>query len=478
MRDMQPMSVGNELSQEKVDVNSGLVTDATSLKNGIWPQSVALWMVAFYMALFIIRPWEQLFPSWQAFYPERLYSICMIIVVFLSPKKQFRLTWQTVTILIFFASIAITGVFAYIPALTWDTLYVYFSVVVFYFIILLVIRTQYELVFIVLSYIVIMCVYLGKSQWEFFVNGQHRYDMGVVRMVGIENTFGGPNDLAMSVVASLPFALLLWKYKTEITTTWPLVWQTRCRRGLMLYGFLAVSTIVLTNSRSGLVGFLLYVAILMFSGKGVGRKIKYIVIGILVLSLLWLIVPEENKGRIRTIWDPEDGPANAQESAEGRVLGFKAGVEMFNRYPMTGVGAGNFVVYRVQNLDGIPLQAHNLEGQVLGEMGLLGAGVFLMMVGATFSNCWHINRLSKNQNNAVALLFRDFARACSVSLLLLIFLGTFGHNLYRFNWLWIAAFGVLARQMQQEYIALEADSTKGHLVHTGSGDNVHIGTYP
>lgn len=465
-------------SQNENDSTNSLIEDATFLKNGMWPKSYTLWMAAFYMALYIIRPWERLFPSWQAFYPERTYAICMISVVFFSGKMQFRLTWQSVTVVLLFASIAFSGFFAYNSSLTWDILYGNSTLIIFYFILLLVIRTRYDLVFIVLSYIAIMCVYLGKSQWEFFLNGQHRYDMGVIRMTGIENTFGGPNSLSMSIVVSLPFALFLWKNSTIITRHWTTVWQTRLRRGLILYGLLAVSSIVLTNSRSGLVGFLIYVGILMFSGKGLRKKLGYVAAGVLILSLIWIIVPEGNKGRIRTIWDPEDGPANAQESAEGRVLGFEAGMEMFKRFPFTGVGAGNFVVYRARYLDGIPLQAHNLEGQLLGEMGIIGGLAFLMFIGAIITNCKHISRLSKNQNNAVAKLFGDLARACSVSLFLLIFLGTFGHNLYRYNWLWLAAFGVLARQMQQEYIALEANSTKGHLVHTGSGDNVHIGTYP
>jgi len=442
-------------TQNSDEAAYSLVKDVTSLKNRMWPRSATLWMAAFYMALFIIRPWEQLFPSLGAFYPERVYALCMITAVFFSGEKHFKMTWQSVTILIFFGSIAFTGLFAYNSALTWEILYENFSLAIFYIIILLVVRTQYDLVFIVLSYIAIMCVYLGKSQWEFFVNGQHRYDMGVVRMVGIDNTFGGPNSLAMSIVVSLPFALFLWKYRAYIYSSWPPVWQTRFRYGLILYGVLAVSSIVLTNSRSGLVGFLFYIAILMFSGKGIGTKIKYIVMCVVILSLVWVIVPEENKGRFRTIWAPEEGPSNAQESAEGRIEGFKTGMEMFRRFPITGVGAGNFVSYRAQNLDGLPLQAHNLEGQLLGEMGLIGGTSFLLMLGATLGNCRNITRMSLNQKNTSVLLLADLARACSVSLILLFFLGTFGHNLYRYNWLWLAAFSALALRFQKENLHKE-----------------------
>jgi O-antigen ligase len=169
-------------------------------------------------------------------------------------------------------------------------------------------------------------------------------------------------------------------------------------------------------------------------------------------------MPAENKGRMSTIWSPEEGPSNAQVSAEGRIEGYKAGMAMFRRYPFTGVGVGNFIAYRVPNVDGIALQAHNLEGQLLGEMGLVGCFTFLLMVGATFGNARRIIRYAGNQTNGALLCLSDLARTSRLSLLLLIFLGTFGHNLYRFNWLWIAAFCVLALRFTRERLQVSSIS--------------------
>jgi O-antigen ligase len=428
------------------------------LRNGIWPRSTVLWMAAFYMALFIIRPWEVLFPSWEVFHPERSYAICMLTAVFFAKEKYFQMTWQTVTVLIFFAAITTCSLFAIDSSLAWDPFYQYLSLVIFFFVLILIIRTPYELNFIVLSYVAIMFVYLAKALWEFFVNGQHRYDMGVIRLEGIENTFRGPNDLAMSIVVSLPFAVFLWKNRASIAETWPASWQIRLKWGLLIYGAMAVTAIILTNSRSGMLGFVVFIAVLMFSGSGFLKKIKYLVAGALVLALIWALMPAENKGRMSTIWSPEEGPSNAQVSAEGRIEGYKAGMAMFRRYPFTGVGVGNFIAYRVPNVDGIALQAHNLEGQLLGEMGLVGCFTFLLMVGATFGNARRIIRYAGNQTNGALLCLSDLARTSRLSLLLLIFLGTFGHNLYRFNWLWIAAFCVLALRFTRERLQVSSIS--------------------
>lgn len=418
--------------------------DCNNLKNGIWPRSRSLWLASIYLALYIIRPWEQLFPMLAEIHPERFFILILITAVFMDKNNRLKFTWQSMSVLLFYSCICIASLFALQPSLSWEPFYAYTAVVIYYFILLIVIKGPYELVFIILTYIAVMCVYLSKATWEFFINGQHRYDMGVVRMIGIENTFGGPNNLAMSIVASLPFAVFLWKHQAIYSITWPTRWKKRLRQGLLLYGALSVISVILTNSRSGLVGLLIFALILMFSGKGIGKKISYIISGLLILSLVWLIIPEENKGRIRTIWAPEEGPANAQVSAEGRIEGYKAGMEMFRKYPITGVGVGNFIAYRIPNIDGIALEAHNLAGQLLGETGIVGGFGFFALVSTVLLTCRSVIHQAKQCPSKIIMLFADVAIACKRSIYILLFLGIFGHNLYRANWLWLVAFSTLA----------------------------------
>ncbi|MDP2106683.1 MAG: O-antigen ligase family protein, partial [Desulfobulbaceae bacterium] len=260
-----------------------------------------------------------------------------------------------------------------------------------------------------------------------------------IRMVGIESSYGGPNSLAMSIVVSLPFALFLWRHRAGFVVSWPEKWAKRYFNLLKVYGLLALCSIVMTNSRSGMVSFLFFLLLLLVSTKGFLKKMGFVIGGIILLGMVWFFMPVENQERMRTIWAPEEGPQNAQVSADGRVEGFKAGMEMFEKYPFAGAGLGNFVDYRVNHLDGIPLQAHNLAGQLLGEMGLLGAIPFLLMVIATFASCSSIKRIAKARMKDPEF-WVDFATACRDSVLLLFFTGIFGHNMLRYNWLWAAAF--------------------------------------
>ena len=424
--------------------NEGVARLGEKLRNGIWPSSLPLWMATFYVGLFIIRPWEQLFPWMESIRFEKSYALLMIIVVALSSKKQFRVTFQSVTVLLVLWALGISGLFAWQSSLSWKPFYEYMTLVIIYFVIVSVIRTPYELLFMLTSYITTMFLYLAKSEWEFFVHDQHRYDMGVSRLIGIENTFGGPNALAMSIVVSLPLLLFLWSIRKEISHGWPKFWQNWFPRMLVVYFFLAVTSIILTNSRSGMLGCILFVLLSTFNGKGVAKKMGYIAIGVLFLAGTWILMPDENKNRFRTIWDPTAGPPNATMSATGRKVGFRAGIEMFKRFPITGVGIGNFTDYRAMHVDGQAMQAHNLVGQVLGETGLVGSLPFLLMILVTLSNCRRLKVLARSRSDPTLEPFSRLGPTFRNAIILLLFEGLFGHNLLRFNWLWLAAFAELS----------------------------------
>jgi len=397
-------------------------------------------MAAFYVALFIIRPWEEMAPLLGEIHIERFYALAMVAAVLLSSKFRGVFTQQTASVLVLLAALTLSTVLAIDTTIAWDPWYVYVTLVVFYFVLVLVIRTPYELLFMVTCYIVAMEVYLAKSQWEFFINDRHDFKMGVRRLIGIEETFGDANALGMSIAVSLPILWYLFSIRKILTARWPSLWRRLFPTALGIYLFLAITSLILTRSRSGMLTGAVFVGILAFRSKSWGKKILATLGGIVFLALLWFTMSDEARNRLRTVWDPDAGPANATTSAHGRVEGLHAGLAMVQKYPLTGVGMGNFIPYRVAHLDGIGLLAHNLPGQVLGEAGLVGFSAFFLMVGVMCWNCRKIRRLCKGSAEPLPVMLSGFAVACENSILLLLFEGLSLHNMNRFNWLWLAAF--------------------------------------
>jgi O-antigen ligase len=263
--------------------------------------------------------------------------------------------------------------------------------------------------------------------------------MGVIRLTGIDQTHGQPNAFAAVTIYSLPVWLFMYRVRRVIAATWPSFWRKWFYRGLQFYPLLAGTTIVFTRSRAGLAGGAVFVVLVALRGRDLGRKIGYLLAAVMLLVCVWFALPHQSKVRlvrVRTAgWD---------ESAMGRVYGFRAGLEMFRRHPLTGVGIANFGTYRARHLDGDSHDAHNLLGQTLGETGIVGAGAFLLLIGCTVANCRRIRRLGKHSTDVTTSVLSEFARATLQALVLLVFMGSFGHNIYEFNWLWLAAFASLA----------------------------------
>lgn len=402
-------------------------------------------MAAFYVALFIIRPWEKMWPALAEVRFERIYALCMIAAVTVEGWRV-RFDRQTVSVLAFFAAIAIACLTAWKTELAVDRLYKYLTLLVFYFVLLSVVRGAYSLVFLVACYGVAMGLYLSKAFWEYAVHGAHHYTMGVHRMIGIEWTFGGPNDLATSIVLSMPMLLFVFRARKAFTATWPKLYRWLLDWAMAGYLVLALTCLVLTNSRAGMVCFIFWLFVVVMSGQGLTRKLLSLVGGVVLLGLIWLMMPEESQNRLRTVWDPEAGPSGAQVSAMGRIEGMLAGWRMFVDSPLTGVGPGNFIPYRVRFVDGVPADPHNLVGQTLGETGLIGTIAFLAMVGITLGQCHRTIRLAQRTGDGRIETMALLSAACRETVLILLFDGLFGHNQLRFSWLWAAAFSSLAWQ--------------------------------
>jgi len=287
-----------------------------------------------------------------------------------------------------------------------------------------------------------MIFYSLHSLWEYH-NGRHVFRMGISRMVGVDAKFNDPNAFGASLVLSLPFVYALLRLELN-----------KWIRGLLyLYYLIAVVCIVLTGSRSASVAFLFLLLLWIVFAKGF-RKLKIFAVLLPLVFLAWAIMPAEKQDRIRTLWDPSAGPANAKASAEGRIEGFKVSWRMFKQVPFTGVGAGanNFVKYRKTHFTddegrATALQAHNLYGEVLAEFGIFGALLLIGLIAAIGRHALYIRRQCLQHTR------KDFPYYLSTSIIialfLLLFLGFASHNFYRPLWLWLAAWtGILIKRIK------------------------------
>jgi len=152
-----------------------------------------------------------------------------------------------------------------------------------------------------------------------------------------------------------------------------------------------------------------------------------------------VVMPGYLQERFLTLVDPSYGPKNAELSAGGRLGGLLNGMELWNRNPIVGFGPGSFAY-----ATGGEFNSHNVYGQVLGEMGTVGVVVFAGVLLCFLANWLETYMVYRRHRQWP----RDFlyltSRSVMVCVLMLLFLGWAGHNLYRYQWLWLAAFQAVA----------------------------------
>ena len=90
-------------------------------------------------------------------------------------------------------------------------------------------------------------------------------------------------------------------------------------------------------------------------------------------------------------------------------------------------------------------------------MGLIGILSFGALVFVLVRNLRRLKRLTRPDTGLAAdPSLYHLARAMGTSLFLLLFLGFFGHNLYRYNWAWYCAFTAIALGVCQDRIRCAA----------------------
>lgn len=389
-----------------------------------------IYFMIFYVYLAIHRPME-IWESLGDLRPELIFFTLMTVAWTIAGKRL-----RCPALLLAIGGMAMAFVFSWAMSPWADNAEAvvknYTLVVVFALIMATAIRDERGVYKLLTAFMIVMAVYMLHSVWE-YKNGRHVFRMSIARLVGVDRSLGDPNSFGASIIYSLPFLSFFWVY-----------WGRGCKRWLIgAYLLLAVGCVLLTGSRSSLLGGIVWGGTLLLQSRH--KALAAVLLGVLACSS-WFVLPESLQNRFETIIDPSVGPANAQESGMGRIQGLVNGVALLNRFPLTGCGPGAW-----RPATGSPIESHSLYGQVMGEMGAVGILTFGTLVVTLTLHLRKLKRMTHPGNGSTPdVALHALARAMGTSLFLLLFLGIFGHNLYRYNWAWYAAFTAVALGVCQE----------------------------
>jgi O-antigen ligase len=388
------------------------------------------WLLGIYMWLFVHRPFEY-YPALGDLQIERVFMLLMILAWVVAPGKGLTRNRLHGALAAFMTAVTVCWLASPWRDQCGDAVESLAKVMVFYVLFVTSVRDEEGLRRMLIAYLTATGLYMAHSIVE-FANGRHEFRMGIVRMVGVDITFRDPNSFASTLLLALVMTLPCWARAKTLSARLP----------LLAFCLPACSCILLTGSRTGFLGL----AIVGLFGVLASRANKLVVLSLAGAAAIGVLaLPGSLQDRFLTIVDPSRGPANAQESAEGRLTGLTDGLELFQGSPVLGIGPAAFPL-----ATGKGYNPHNLYGQVLAETGLAGTAAFLAMLACFWLNVRETRRLYAEHPDWPRDLVWHTCRATGLAVVLLLFLGVAGHNLYRYIWIWLAAFQAVAVHCARE----------------------------
>jgi putative inorganic carbon (HCO3(-)) transporter len=186
------------------------------------------------------------------------------------------------------------------------------------------------------------------------------------RLSGAPHDVVNPNGLAFVVLTTLP--LLHYVSSGHLVS----------RLAYLVVLPAMIYTLLLTGSRSGLVGLAAIALLILWKSKH--KVVLSAVVAVAVVGTVPYLSPEM-RDRYLSIWDSNTKNA---VTAEGRVSGVSLDLEVAMRRPIFGHGLGTSREANA-NFGGRDQPSHNLYTEILQELGAIGLLLFLNFVRVLFS---------------------------------------------------------------------------------------------
>lgn len=259
------------------------------------------------------------------------------------------------------------------------------------------------------------------------LQGKEGLDVGD-RFSGVNQGLLGWNFLGITVAATLPYIACLYVSKRSALYTGILIAVLGSSMWMLL----------LTASRGGFLGVILSLVLTWLLILRRSRRGK---IASLLLPLCLIIglakAPDVFWIRLQTLWGGSDAAiteegAAAAESTKGREILLQQSIEYTLRFPIFGLGVGNFSVYNGAQLrqSDAWYGTHNTYTQLSSEAGIPALALFIALFVVAFRHMKIL--LSKLAKGRANVELRRLARATIVALASFAFNGFFAHIGYQF----------------------------------------------
>ena len=237
------------------------------------------------------------------------------------------------------------------------------------------------------------------------------------RLLGVQKSIlENPNDLAINIAISFPLGLVFMLNSKGFKKA---IWIV----ALVLMPI----AIVLTYSRSGLLAFILSLAVCVweYGIKGKRRALVGTVVGLLVLGFGLAMTSGHYRARVESIAMGNIEGSGDKGSIGARKELLKKSIYVAVTHPLFGVGPGCFLL-----VDKGWIVAHNSYTELAAESGIPALILFLLTIGAAFKNVAQVRKTPWYKEDPEVRLFTQALWACLVAYLMGACFASTEYNLY------------------------------------------------
>jgi probable O-glycosylation ligase (exosortase A-associated) len=332
-------------------------------------------IVAGSLPVILVRPWTGILVwSWLSYMnPHRLcYGFALYLpfawvvgaatllgLIFNREPKRVPWTRETVVLGAFTVWMTVTSFFALNATEAWPYWSQVVKIQLMTWVTMVLINSPQRLRALVWTIVVSLGFYGVKGGVFSYLTG------GAFRVDGPANSFiGDNNDLAVALVMTLPLMRYL-----KVTSQRRLV-----RYGLAIAMLLTVLSVMGTYSRGGFLALIVMGAGLWLKSR---RKVMTGAVVLAAFGVLIVFMPAQYLGRIATIQE-----YGQDSSALGRINAWHFALNLAADRPIVGGGFHSFVPSLFLKYAPEPQNyhaAHSIYFLVLGEQGVVGLGLFLLL---------------------------------------------------------------------------------------------------
>lgn len=371
-----------------------------------------------------LQPGE-LYPHLAWLHLERII-IGMLLVSWLLHGARLRMLGPTKWFLAFYGAMLAAIPFAFWRANSAGSCFQFLEIVIYVVATTTFLTTEKRIRWFILVDVLLVDWMGGSALWN-YLHGVWQYTMDIERAIGITSSAGDPNTMATTLLLSIPFSITLMARGNP-------VWMRLI--GLLSIG-LAMVTIVDTGSRSGAMGIVFVISMLIFRKR---RNLVWLPVLVCLSPVIWSVIPQQYKARYQTV-----DHLKTDESYQNRLRSWQGGIAMFESNPITGIGPGNYATANGEKFwpgEGrkVWLDAHSLYFKLIGELGLLGLITFAGCLVSTFRLSLRLRKQLKDAN--VLRFTKELPGLLMIMLCQLLFAGYAAHDLYRSMWFITGAIAV------------------------------------